>query len=74
VKLGDDVGDGVTDARDFTQSIFCDDLLEGLVRASRFSSCTAIRLRAIGFATAQGGALAEFVKQLGNRGRVERHS
>jgi hypothetical protein len=29
VKLGDDVRDGVADARDFTQPIFCDDLLEG---------------------------------------------
>ena len=29
VKLGDDVGYGVADARDFTQPIFYDDLLEG---------------------------------------------
>jgi hypothetical protein len=29
VKLGDDVGDGVADAGDFAQPIFCDDLLEG---------------------------------------------
>jgi hypothetical protein len=73
MQLGDNIRDGVAYAWDLLEAILRHHLLEGHGQDHQVFGCMAIGPRAIGIATAQGRALAEFVQQLGNRGSIERH-
>ena len=71
VKLRDDIGDGVADARHFREPIFCDDLVERHRKRDDAVGRAGIGLGPVRIAAAQGRASGEFPEQLGDRGSVE---
>src|SRR4051812_50070272 len=66
MQLGDDVGDGITDAGNFLQAILRNQVFQWLCERQEVLRRARIRLGKVWVATAQGRTLPEFSEQVGD--------